>query len=130
MARIFIVDDDQLTRVALGGIIRLNPSHTLVGHAWNGELALQAIRGSMPDLVCLDIMMPVLDGLAVLRRIRDEHPAMRVVIITAAATPDVMEEARAQGAHGFLLKPLSARSVLSTIDAALRSEETLRPNQH
>ena len=119
-ARVLIVDDHQLTRAALSGIVRLDPGLVVVGQSPSGEIALQAIGLLVPDVVCLDVWMPGMDGLAVLRRIRDKHPAIRVVMVTGAATPEVVKEANDGGAHGFVSKPFSATSVLRAINAALR----------
>ncbi len=120
-ARVLIVDDHQLTRAAISGVVRLDPKLMLVGQSDSGELALQAITSLNPDVVCLDVLMPGMDGLAVLQRIRQDHPTIRVVMITGANTVDVMKKAIDLGAHGFVVKPFSARDVLCAIDAALRS---------
>jgi two-component system, chemotaxis family, chemotaxis protein CheY len=121
--RVLIVDDHQLTRAAISGVVRLDPRLMLVGQSDSGELALQAITSLNPDVVCLDVLMPGMDGLAVLQRIRHDHPTIRVVMITGANTADVMKKAIDLGAHGFVVKPFSARDVLCAIDTALRSGE-------
>jgi len=118
--RVLVVDDNAVIRAALTSIIRQDERLTVVGEAASGEAALEAIKTSKPDVVCLDVLMPGIDGLAVLRRIRDEHPTMRVVIITAGATPEVVKDALALGAHGLVVKPFNASKVLSVIRSALR----------
>jgi DNA-binding NtrC family response regulator len=82
-------------------------------------MALDAIKALQPDLVCLDVLMPGLDGLGTLKRMREEHPAVRAVVITGAATSDVVKEALALGAKGLVVKPFNAQKVLSVIHSAL-----------
>jgi two-component system, chemotaxis family, chemotaxis protein CheY len=118
-ARILIVDDNDVIRRALRGLMRHDESLTVLGEAASGEMALQSIKAEEPDLVCLDILMPGMDGLAVLKAIREEHPRVRVIIITGQATSEVVAQARELGAKGFVVKPFNAAKVLATIHAAL-----------
>ena len=125
-ARVLIVDDNALIRAALSGIIRQDGSLSVVGEACNATSALAAIRSTAPHVVCLDILMPGMDGLAALRQIRREYPKTRVVIVTGQGTSDVVNEARALGAHGFVVKPFSAGRVLNAIRQAMQAEETVQ----
>jgi two-component system chemotaxis response regulator CheY len=118
-ARILIVDDNDVIRRALRGLMRHDESLTVLGEAACGEMALQSIKAEEPDLVCLDVLMPGMDGLAVLKAIREEHPRVRVIIITGQATSEVVAQARELGAKGFVVKPFNAAKVLATIHAAL-----------
>lgn len=119
--RILIVDDNAVIRTALSGLIRHDKQFLLVGEAGSGEAALEAIKCTKPHVVCLDVLMPGMDGLAVLQRVRKEYPAVRVVMITAHATSDVVQKALALGAHGFVVKPFNGRRVLNSIHNALAS---------
>jgi len=92
---------------------------TIVGEASTGELALEAVKALQPDVVCLDVLMPGMGGLVTLKRICEEHPAVRPIIITGAGTSDVVKEALALGAKGFVVKPFNAQKVLSVIHSAL-----------
>ena len=118
-ARVFVVDDNEVVRRALKGVISHDEALLVVGEASNGTSALESIKALEPDLVCLDIMLPGVDGLTILRQVRQEYPAMRVVLITGQATADVVAQARELGAHGFVVKPFNAAKVLKTIHAAL-----------
>jgi two-component system chemotaxis response regulator CheY len=118
-ARILIVDDNDVIRRALCGLIRQDETLTVCGEAASGESALQSIKAEKPDLVCLDVLMPGMDGLAVLKTIREEHPDVKVVIVTGQATSETVSEARELGAKGFVVKPFNAAKVLATIHAAL-----------
>jgi two-component system, chemotaxis family, chemotaxis protein CheY len=119
-ARILVVDDNQIIRIALSGVIRQDPRLTVVGEASTGEMALETFKELQPDLVCLDVLMPGIGGLETLRRMREEQPKLRAVIITGAGTSDIVKEALALGAKGFVVKPFNAEKVLSTIHTALR----------
>ena len=119
VARIFVADDNELTRRALTGIIIRDERLALIGEASNGALALEVIGALRPDLVCLDVLMPRLDGLAVLRSLREKQPSTAVVIITAASTPEVVSQASELGAHAFIVKPFNAATVLKTIHGVL-----------
>jgi two-component system chemotaxis response regulator CheY len=118
-AGILIVDDNDVIRRALRGLIRHDEGLEVIGEAASGESALQSIKAEEPDLVCLDVVMPGMDGLAVLKTIREEHPRVKVVIITGQATSDVVAQARELGAKGFVVKPFNGAKVLATIRAAL-----------
>jgi two-component system, chemotaxis family, chemotaxis protein CheY len=121
--RVLVVDDNAVVRLALSGVIRQDLSLTLAGEASNGESALEAIKTFQPDVVCLDIAMPRMDGLATLKHLREADPQLRVIIITARGTAEIVEEARALGADGFIVKPFNADRVLSTIHSVLRSSK-------
>ena len=118
-AAILIVDDNDVIRRALRGLIRNDESLIVVGEAASGESALESIKTLKPDLVCLDVLMPGMDGLAVLKTIREQHPTVRVVLITGHATADAVSQARELGAHGFVVKPFNGAKVLATIQSAL-----------
>jgi two-component system chemotaxis response regulator CheY len=118
-ARVLVVDDNEVVRRALRGVIAHDESLLVVGDAASGTSALESIKTLQPDLVCLDVMMPGVDGLTVLRQVRQEYPAIRVVLITGQATAEIVAQARELGAHGFVVKPFNAAKVLKTIHAAL-----------
>jgi DNA-binding NarL/FixJ family response regulator len=120
--RVLIVDDNALIRVALSGIIRQDSNLAVVGEACNAKSALEVIRSTEPHVVCLDVLMPGMDGLTALRQIRRDYPKVRVVIVTGQGTSDVVNEARSLGAHGFVVKPFSAGRVLNAIRNAVQAE--------
>jgi two-component system, chemotaxis family, chemotaxis protein CheY len=119
MYSIAVAEDNAVVREVLRGIIRQDKSLRLVGEAANGQLALDLVQAQKPDVICLDVLMPGLDGMAVLRKIREEHADTRVIIVTGQATSDVVKEALSLGAHGFVIKPFNADKLLRAIHAAL-----------
>jgi two-component system chemotaxis response regulator CheY len=120
--RIYVVDDNEVIRRVLRGIIRQDESLELVGEASGGGSALEGIKVLLPDVVCLDVLMPDLDGLSVLATIREKYPAMRVVMVTGQSTSEVVTDARKLGVHAFVVKPFNAAKVLRAIHTALAAD--------
>ena len=120
-AKILIVDDNRIIREVLRGLIRHDEGLTVVGTAASGEAALEQIGALKPDLVCLDILMPGIDGLAVLRMIHSTYPGTRVILVSGESTPSTVSRALRAGASGFVVKPFNAEKVLRTIHTALKS---------
>ena len=119
---IVVAEDNAVVREVLRGIIRQDKSLKIVGEAANGAAALDLVAMHEPDVACLDIMMPGMDGLAVLRRIKEEHAKTRVIIVTGQSTSDVVTEALKLGAHGFVVKPFNADKLLRAIHHALEAK--------
>ena len=118
-ASVVIIDDNEMTRRTLRGFLRHDECLAVVGEAATGEAALPTLDALQPDLVCLDILMPGMDGLSLLRIIREKHPQTRVVMISGAPTPNAVSQARELGAHAFIVKPFSAGKVLRAVRDAL-----------
>ena len=120
-AKILIVDDNRIIREVLRGLIRHDETLMVVGAAANGEAALEMIGTLKPDLVCCDILMPGMDGIAVLRAIHAVHAGTRVILVSGESRPDIVSRALKAGASGFVVKPFNAEKVLRTIHAALNA---------
>jgi YesN/AraC family two-component response regulator len=118
---ILVVDDDSLIRDTLKSILR-GDDFDIAGEAANGEAALELCRQRHPDVVLLDINMPGMDGLEVLRAIKKRFPATKVVMISAEATMERVKEAVSSGATGFIVKPFNAGRVLDDIIAVLNTK--------
>jgi two-component system chemotaxis response regulator CheY len=116
---ILIAEDNPVVREVLRGIIRHDRRFSVIGEATNGQTALELVASLKPDLVCLDVLMPGLDGLSVLRTMHDEFPDTRVVLVTGQSTSEVVSEALALGASGFVVKPFNAEKLLRALHAAL-----------
>ena len=120
-SKVLIVDDNRIIREVLRGLIRHDESLQVVGSAANGQSALELVASAKPDLVCLDILMPGLDGIAVLRAIHASHPGTRVIVVSGESRSDVVLRALRAGASGFVVKPFNAEKVLRTIHTALKA---------
>jgi len=117
MAKILIVDDSSLSRRIMRRI--LEAAGHQVKEAKDGIAALKQYPLGKPDLVLLDLTMPNMPGLDVLKKLRQMDPAARVVIVTADIQRSSQEMAAEAGAAGFVTKPLTPDQVLNAVDAAL-----------
>jgi DNA-binding NtrC family response regulator len=119
-ARVLIVDDDPASRRLLE--VRLRPLECDVATAGNGEQALTAIRKDVPDLVLLDLQMPRMGGIEVLRALRKEGINIPVIVITAYGSIETAVEAMKEGAYDFITKPVDANHFDIVVRKALERE--------
>ena len=120
---VFIVDDDNLSRQLLRAILRDTPLK-LVGEATTGEMALEAMEKLQPDIVCLDIVMPGIGGIETLKVIREKYPRTITLMISGEPRGDVVAQAIANGAAGFVVKPFNAGRVLDALKHAVSKAST------
>jgi two-component system, chemotaxis family, chemotaxis protein CheY len=116
--RCVIVDSDAAVRGLLKTLLA-SESVEVVAEAEDGMQGLVAIEEHRPDLVFLDVDMPELDGLNVLRCLRAVHPDLRVIMATSRAEGEVVKEALSQRVAGYLLKPVDSGKVLAAVRKAL-----------
>jgi len=128
MTRVLVVDDEADIRETVDMILRYEKYETLL--ARDGEEALSALASPGADVVFLDVKMPGMDGIEVLREIRQRHPDVDVVMISGHGTIDTAVEATKAGAFDFIEKPLDRERLLLTLKNAIRvkdlSEENVR----
>ena len=126
--RVLIVDDQALFREALATLLEVQPEICVVGEAGNGEQAVRLSAELRPDVVLMDLRMPVLDGIAATDRLRVEQPGVRVLALTTFDDDaDVFAALRA-GAVGYLLKDVSSARLVEALVAARRGESVLQPS--
>lgn len=125
--RILLVDDQALFRRALATLIGDQPDFQIVGEAENGLQAVEMAHALQPDLVCMDVEMPVMTGVEATQRIRNELPAMKVVILSVSEADDHVFDAIKFGAHGYLLKDLRPEQLYDLLRAVMRNETALSP---
>jgi NarL family two-component system response regulator LiaR len=125
--RVLIVDDHAIVREGLRSLIEDEPSLELAGEARNGEEATSLARSARPDVILLDLVMPGLDGIETLRRIRAVNPAVQVVILTSFADDVRVQEAVEAGAIGYLLKDVLKADLVRAIHDARHGRPTLHP---
>lgn len=104
MIKILIADDHPVVRDGLSAILETQTDFEVVGEAGNGREAVELVRNLQPDVVLLDLDMPVLDGLEALRLIRAERPETRVIVFTVFDSDERIITAVQAGANGYLLK--------------------------
>jgi len=119
-ARVMVVDDDTLMREVLKALLR-DEKFEVVGEARDGQSALALLERSRPDIVCLDVNMPGMSGIDVLKSIRSSYPEIRVVMITGDSTMGTVREAVGFGAMGYIIKPFKAGRVSASLRAAMKT---------
>ncbi|MDQ5916179.1 MAG: two-component system, chemotaxis family, chemotaxis protein CheY [Pseudomonadota bacterium] len=115
--KILIVDDNDLMRTLLRGMLRGEEYH-VVGEARNGLQGVEAVQKLTPDIVCLDVMMPEMDGLEALQVMKQAKPDLVVVMITGNPSVENVQESIQGGAAGFIVKPFNTAKVLDTLSHA------------
>ena len=113
--RILLVDDHALLRRGLADLIRYEKDMSVVGEAGDGETAVNAAVNLKPDLVVMDLMMPVVDGVEATRRIKDVLPSTHVLILTTFGTSADVARAISAGATGAIMKDASTDEQLAAI---------------
>ena len=113
--RVLIVDDHTLIREGLSQLFALEEDLQVVGEAVDGFMALEQIRRLQPDVVLMDINLPVMDGIAVTRQVGEQFPGVAVIMLTMHRQKEQVVEAMRNGARGYLLKSSSARELVQAI---------------
>jgi DNA-binding NarL/FixJ family response regulator len=127
MTGVLIADDQALVRVGLRKILTSEPGINVVGEASDGEDAVAAARRMQPDVVLMDIRMPVLDGIEATRRIVRDRPEARVLILTTFGLDTYVYEALRAGASGFMLKDAPPEEITAAVRIVARGEALLAP---
>jgi len=119
---VLLVDDHTLFRKGLGALLAGQENLRVVGEAGDGLEALEKARELMPDLILMDIGMPGCDGVEVTRRIKEEMPHIKVVMLTVSDSDEDLFEAIKSGAQGYLLKNLEPDDLFKMLDGISREE--------
>jgi DNA-binding NarL/FixJ family response regulator len=121
--RVLVVDDDEGFRHAVGALLDGDARFRVVGYAGNGADGLTRALLLRPDLITMDIEMPVMDGVDATRRILEQMPGARVLLVSASVYAERAETARAAGAAGYLTKSRAADELADAIIAAAAGDE-------
>lgn len=125
--RIVIVDDHAMLLKGLGVFLKSYPDLKLVGEAANGKEALVLCAEQRPDIVLMDLMMPIMDGITATRLIHRDFPDIAVIILTSFGEERLIKEALEAGALSYLFKKISADNLAAAIRAAKRGVATYAP---
>ena len=126
--RVLVADDHTIVRKGLCSLLEMEEGIVVVGEAEDGREALSKIDSCRPDVVLLDISMPGLNGIETTRRLRRQHPEIKIVILTMHLNEEYIFEALRAGASGYLLKRTAPTDLISAIHAAHRGESYLSPS--
>ena len=127
MTTLLIVDDQALVRVGLRKILESEPEMTVAGEAGDGEEAVASARRLRPDVVLMDIRMPVLDGIEATTRIVRAQPSARVLILTTFGLDTYVYDALRAGASGFMLKDAPPEEIAAAVRIVASGEALLAP---
>jgi DNA-binding NarL/FixJ family response regulator len=125
--RVLLVDDHKLVRAGLVALLETAADLSVVGEAADGQHALSLARDLRPDVVLMDLSMPVLDGVEATRRLVAEQPGARVVVLTSFIESTRVTEALSAGAVGYLLKDCDPEDLIAGVRAAARGYTPLDP---
>jgi DNA-binding NarL/FixJ family response regulator/class 3 adenylate cyclase len=125
--RVMLVDDHGVVRRGLRGFLELLRDMEVVGEAENGSQAVAAADRLQPDVILMDLLMPEMDGLTAIARIKADHPEIEIVAVTSFIEEEKVTSALEAGASGYLLKDAEAEEVASAIRAAYAGEVHLDP---
>ncbi|MFM7068594.1 MAG: response regulator [Actinomycetes bacterium] len=125
--KVLLVDDHQILRDGIRRGLEA-AGKTVVGEADNGEEAVQLVEDTAPDIVLMDLSMPVLDGVAATKRITESWPDMKIVVLTMHDDPAKTRAALEAGARAYLTKGTSLDEVIDTLDRVMDGEEVLSPH--
>ena len=127
MTSVLIADDQALVRVGLRKILENDPRTTVAGEAVDGEDAVQAARRLSPDVVLMDIRMPVLDGIEATRRIVRARSETRVLILTTFGLDSYVYDSLRAGASGFMLKDAPPEEITAAVEIVANGDALLAP---
>ena len=127
MTSVLIADDQALVRVGLRKILEAEPDTMVVGEAGDGEDAVAEARRLRPDVVLMDIRMPVLDGIEATRRIVRDRPATRVLMLTTFGLDTYVYDALRAGASGFMLKDAPPEEIAAAVQIVASGDALLAP---
>ena len=127
VARVLVVDDHALFRTGVANIINQESDLRVIAEAANGEEAVAAFDRHRPDVTLLDLRMPVMEGVEVVRRIRERDPHAKVIVLTTYDTDEDISRALRAGAKAYVLKDITANGLVTCIHDVLDGKTYLAP---
>ena len=126
--RVLIVDDQDMVRQGLTVILKHAPNISVIGAASNGREAVELSGQLKPDVVLMDLKMPVMNGIQATRAIADKFPQTKIVVLTTYSADEWVFDALRAGASGFLLKDSDSEDIVRAIRGAVQGEVTIDPS--
>ena len=127
MIRILLVDDQSIVREGLASLLETQSDLEIVGEAENGKIAVERSLILKPDIILMDIRMPVMDGVAAIRKLRKQAPEIKILVLTTFDDDEYVTQAIASGAKGYLLKDTPSAELAQAIRAVNQGYSQLGP---
>lgn len=127
MIKVLLVDDQGLIRQGLRALLELEPDLEIVGEAENGEQAINLVAEFQPDVLLLDIRMPIMDGVAATKEIQKRFPTTKILVLTTFDDDEYVSAALQNGAMGYLLKDTPSEELAVAIRAVYKGYTQLGP---
>lgn len=125
--RVLVVDDQQLMREGIASLLRIQDGIEIIGTAANGQEALEQAVSTKPDVILMDVRMPVMDGVVATKQVRRQVPDCKILMLTTFDDEEYVIEALRVGASGYLLKDIPARDLAQAVQAVHRGIYQLDP---
>jgi NarL family two-component system response regulator LiaR len=125
--RVMVVDDHTMVRHGLATFLKVFDDLQLAGEAESGETAIQLCAQVMPDVILMDMVLPLMDGATATRAIRKQFPQIQIIALTSFKEGELIKKALEAGAIGYLLKDVSADDLAKAIRSAYAGRSTLSP---
>ncbi|MEX0805422.1 MAG: response regulator transcription factor [Candidatus Binatia bacterium] len=125
--RILLVDDHEVVRIGLRTLLSRYPNLSVVDDAGSASEAIEKALRHKPDVVIMDLRLPEEDGVQAIRTIREKCPQIRILVLTAFSDEELLFEAIAAGASGYILKEINSEKLVEALQAVVRGESLLDP---
>lgn len=127
MINIFIVDDQGIVRDGLKMLLSLNEEIKIIGEAGNGEELLSLLTTKVPDVILMDVQMPIMNGIEATKAVKQKYPQVKVLILTTFNQDEYVVGGLKSGADGFILKDSDLQEIIKAIKAAYEGKLLLHP---
>jgi NarL family two-component system response regulator LiaR len=125
--RVLVADDHAIVRTGIRAMLEIVPDIDVVGEATNGREAIAEVQRLLPDVILMDLVMPEVDGIEAIHRIKDVQPEARILVLTTFAGEDMVFPAIKAGAQGYHLKDSSPEQLVRAIRQVCSGESSLHP---
>jgi len=123
-----IADDQELIRESLRIVLNINPDMEVIGVTENGQETIDLVRAKKPDVILMDVRMPILDGVQCTRLIKEAYPEIRIIILTTFDDDEYVYNALKYGASGYLLKGVSVPELTQAVRTVVSGGAMINPN--
>lgn len=127
MIRVLLVDDQSIVREGLSSLLQTQADLEIVGEAENGKVAVERSLVLKPDVILMDIRMPIMDGIAAIRTLSEQAPEIKILVLTTFDDDQYVTQAMAYGAHGYLLKDTPSAELAQAIRSINQGYTQLGP---